>query len=131
MSEIDIYNSIALKIRKLEKEKKKAKMTEEELRKSLEFVCEERIKLQEQVKELQQENERLNKDLSYYQGYGADMLHKNNILEERIEKAVEYINKKWEEHTYYERNENHLGFCEFSEFEKTDLLNILNCRSDE
>ncbi len=54
MSEIDIYDMIALKVRKLEREKKKAKMTEEELRKSLEFVCEERIKLQEQVKELQQ-----------------------------------------------------------------------------
>ena len=67
-----------------------------------------------------------------YSWYEFDKMdHELEDYKSRIEKAVEYINKKWEEHTYYERNENHLGFCEFSEFEKNDLLNILNGRSDE
>lgn len=135
MSEIDIYNSIALKIRKLEKEKKKAKMTEEELRKSLEFVCEERVKLQEQVKELQQENERLKKQLEYLRtdeylnqvkwerNFNETM---NKELNLRIEKAVEYIKKC------------QLGVDSMdrpvmlaNEDEGKILLDILNGRSDE
>ena len=91
-------------------------------------------KLLDYITNLQKENERLktktkeqNLLLIDYQ----DMEQKLEDYKSRIEKAVEYINKKWEEHTYYERNENHLGFCEFSEFEKTDLLDILNGRSVE
>ena len=55
--------------------------------------CDEIAILKDYITNLQQENERLNQDLSFYQRYGADMLHKNNILEERIEKAVEYLDK--------------------------------------
>lgn len=42
------------------------------------------IKLEDYITNLQ-------KDLYYYQTYGADMLHKNNELEQRIDKAIEYI----------------------------------------
>ena len=96
--------------------------------------CDEIAILIDYITKLQQEDERLktktkeqNLLLIDYQ----DMEQKLEDYKSRIEKAVEYINKKWEEHTYYERNENHLGFCEFSEFEKTDLLDILNGRSVE
>ena len=91
-------------------------------------------KLLDYITNLQKENERLKtktKEQSLLLIDYQDMEQKLEDYKSRIEKAVEYINKKWEEHTYYERNENHLGFCEFSEFEKTDLLDILNGRSVE
>ena len=66
-------------------------MTEEELRKSLDFVCEERDRLQE-----------------------------------RIEKAINELKTTYNKEYYYKYNGKYLK----SEI-TTDLLNILNGRSDE
>ena len=74
--------------------------------------------LKDYITNLQQENERLNQDLIYYQRYGADMLHKNNILEERIEKAVEEL-ELWQ------------PGIKAIKLEKKYLLDILLGRSDE
>ena len=89
--------------------------------------CDEIAILRDYITNLQQENERLNQDFIYYQRYGADMLHKNNNLEDRIEKAVEYI----KEHTFQEeigfdnkKGEIHYGY--FVECKAKELLNILN-----
>ena len=46
-------------------------------------------------------------------------------LRERIDKALEYIETKWKKDSYYEDIENCLQFCNFSEFDKEDLLDIL------
>jgi len=78
----------------------------------------ERNILKDYITNLQQENERLNQDLIYYQRYGADMLHKNNILEERIEKAVEEL-ELWQ------------PGIKAIKLEKKYLLDILLGRSDE
>ena len=85
------------------------------------------------ITNLQQKNERLNQDLSYYQGYGADMLHKNNGLEERIEKAVEFIKNTPLYEIIYDYNmEDELEIQNVSdETASNKLLNILNGRSDE
>lgn len=55
----------------------------------------------EYVKELQQENEKLKAELQLYQGAlkrEHEAIHRVNDLEERIDKAIEYINKYgWQE----------------------------------
>lgn len=50
----------------------------------------------------------------------------NKELFDRINKAIEYINKKWEEEHYYEDIDNCMTFCDY---DKEDLLDIL--RGDE
>lgn len=80
------------------------------------------------ITDLQQENERLNQDLSYYQGFGVDMLHKNNELEERIEKAVEYIKTC---NPDVDLNSMFLNESYLSNYGANELLDILNGRSDE
>ena len=44
------------------------------------------------------------------------------VLQQRIDKAIEYINNKWKKDKYYEDIENCMTFCEYN---KEDLLNIL------
>lgn len=46
----------------------------------------------------------------------------------RIDKAIEYLEKKWEKEHYYEDIENCMTFCEY---EKEDLLNILKGNDKE
>ena len=43
-------------------------------------------------------------------------------LEQRIDKAIEYINNKWKKDKYYEDIENCMTFCLY---DKDNLLNIL------
>ena len=45
----------------------------------------------------------------------------NNI----INKAIEYIETKWEKNSYYEDIDNCMKFLEINEYDKADLLNIL------
>ena len=50
---------------------------------------------------------------------------------DKLDKAVEFIEKIWKEKSFYENVENCLKFCEINEFEKEDLLNILQNGSEE
>ena len=45
----------------------------------------------DKIKEQQEEIERLQKDLTYYQEYSADLLNKNNTFENIIKEAKEFI----------------------------------------
>ena len=62
----------------------------------------------DKIKEQQQEIERLQKDLTYYQEYSADLLNKNNTFENIIKEAREYIDyflkeghtKNWKQFEY-------------------------------
>ena len=45
--------------------------------------------------------------------------------QERINKAIKYIENKWKKDSYYEDIDNCLKFCNFNEFDKEDLLEIL------
>ena len=91
--------------------------------------CKDLLLLLDYITNLEKEKERLKQDLSYYQGYGADMLHKNNGLEERIEKAVEYIKSKKRTITKYEAEDTRLPIDTFM-YGVDNLLNILNGRRE-
>lgn len=45
--------------------------------------------------------------------------------------AIEYINNFWKEKSYYESVENCLKFATMNEFEKEDLIDILQGESDD
>ena len=60
----------------------------------------------------------------------SDYIKEIKELKERIDKAIEYINKVWKKKSYYEDIENCLMFCDINEFEKEDLLNILQGSED-
>lgn len=49
--------------------------------------------LVEALEEANKEIERLQKDLTYYQEYSADLLNKNNTFENIIKEVREYIEK--------------------------------------
>ena len=89
------------------------------------FINEHGIKkILDYITNLEQEKEKLNQDLSYYQGYGADMLHKNNVLEERIEKAIPML----KELNIKLKDILNIGI---NIKEISDIENVLNGRSDE
>ena len=58
---------------------------------------------------------------AYYYGQYKD--HKS-----RNEKAIEYINNFWKKKSYYEDIDNCMKYATINEFDKADLLNILQGR---
>ena len=53
------------------------------------------------------------------------MIDKNDEKQERIDKVIEYINKFWEKKSYYEDVDNCMKYVTMNEWDKSDLLNIL------
>ncbi len=46
-------------------------------------------------------------------------------LQQKIDKAIEYIKTKWKKNSHYDSIENCLKFCKINAFEKDDLLQML------
>ena len=90
-----------------------------------EYPIEVRI-LEKYITILQEENKKLKKQ---YAKEEKKLFHDNEILQQRIDKAVEYINGFESIKAYYEYEE--CGYTEYNYDEsfKQDLLNIL--RGDE
>ena len=49
----------------------------------------------------------------------------------RIDKAIEYINNFWKKKSYYEDIDNCMKYATINEFDKADLLNILQGEDKE
>ena len=73
------------------------------------------------INDLQEENENLKKQ---YKKEEKKLFHDNEILQTRIDKAVEYI--KWD----YDKNEEVIDYCGFNDFYK-HLLDILRGNDNE
>ena len=64
-------------------------------------------------------------EIDIYKNIGQQMIsdkEKTKELEERINKAIEFIDEFWKKNSEYYSVENCLEFCEF---DKEDLLSIL------
>ena len=74
------------------------------------------------ITNLQEENEMLTNAR-----YSIDRIE----LERRIDKAIEYINNFWKKKSYYEDIDNCMKYATINEFDKADLLNILQGEDKE
>ena len=84
--------------------------------------CDEKTK--DKIKQLQEENEKLLVELN------KNMIERNNYLSKN-EKAIEYINKFWKKKSYYEDVDNCMKYATMNEWDKSDLLNILQGEDKE
>lgn len=94
------------------------------LQQELEIMVKDDERSQETIIRLTKENERLKE-------WKKDLLNENIELENIRKEAIEYINNFWREKSYYESVENCLKFATMNEFEKEDLLNILQNGSEK
>lgn len=94
--------------------------------------CDEIKVLRDYITNLQQENEKWWAIIKDYEMDLHDLWFKNNELEKRIEKAVEYINcnKQKTIGAYGDNEDDDFEICLWEE-DIDNLLNILNGRSDE
>lgn len=81
--------------------------------------------LQNDIEELEVKIEDLHDSLIWWQDRANASERDKKELKKRIDKAIDYIETKWIKDSYYEDIDNCLMFMDFNEFEKEDLINIL------
>lgn len=98
-------------------------MAQEEFDKITQVLC-------NTIKDLQKENEELKKLCDKYEEEHNTTFKEWQKDIQANKEAIEYINKFWKEKSYYESVENCLKFATMNEFEKEDLLNILEGKNE-
>lgn len=87
--------------------------------------------MDKRLDEREQEIERLNKEKDSWKRVATKNFNEAEDYKAIIKEVRELIKNKWKKDSYWEDVDNCLKYCIFSEFEKEDILEILDKENKE